>query len=183
MMKKIFPAIVLPLILALAVPSLGCGTKSSYQPTPYMEALNPAGGFRIDQVNDNSGYKFSGRGFDIKEAMTEAFMDELTKNGLANDGGLYAVNINILAYVPGNAFARWLLPGAGATKLYIEALILDQNYFQVAKIPVYRHIGAGGALTIGAHRYAFEDVARTLVRILKDPSKRVADKSNLTLGF
>ena len=178
-----FPAIVLPVILALAVLPAGCGTKSSYQPTPSVEALNPSGGFRIDQVNDNSGYKFSGRGFDIKEAMTEAFEAELAKEGLAADRGLYTININILAYVPGNAFARWLLPGAGATKLYVEALVLDRNYIQVANIPVYRHIGAGGVFTIGAHKYAFEDVAREIVSILKDPGKRRAGESSLTLGL
>ena len=182
---KIPAAYILTSALALLL-AAGCGTKSSYMPTPSLEALNPYGGFRVGQVNDSSGYKFP-RGhenaFDLEDAMTSALRAELTRQGLAADNGLYTINVNILAYVPGNAFARYLLPGAGATKLYVEALILDKNYIEAAKIPVYRHIGVGGAFTIGAHKYVFEDVAKEIATVLKDPTKRVAGKSNMTYGF
>ncbi|MCL2029052.1 MAG: DUF4410 domain-containing protein [Deltaproteobacteria bacterium] len=173
-------------LVLVAMVLAGCGTKSSYMPTPSMEALNPSAGFRIDQVNDSSGYVFPGGAqgaFDLRDAMSSALRAELTRQGLAADNGLYAVNVNILAYVPGNAFARYLLPGAGATKLYVEALILDRNYIEVAKIPVYRHIGAGGALTVGAHKYVFEDVAKEIASILKDPARMGAGKSRMTYGF
>ena len=181
-MKKLAALILAPaLALALAA---GCGTKSSYMPTPSME-LNPSGGFRVDQVNDSSGYKFphGGNAFDLKDAMASALRAELGRQGLAAEKGLYTINVNILAYVPGNAFARYLLPGAGATKLYVEALILDRHYIEVAKIPVYRHIGVGGAFTIGAHKYVFEDAAQEIVSILKNPAKRIPGKSNMTYGF
>ena len=181
-MKKYVSLLSVLVAMALA----GCGTKSSYLPTPSTQALNPSDGFRIDQVNDSSGYQFPGgsqNAFDLKDAMSSALRAELTRQGLAADRGLYAINVNILAYVPGNAFARYLLPGAGATKLYVEALILDRNYIEVARIPVYRHIGAGGVFTVGAHKYVFEDVAKEIASILKNPAKMPTGKSKMTYGF
>ena len=177
--RRIFSALALALLLA------GCGTKSSYRSPPGLEALNPSGGFSIGQVYDRSGYEFPdlANAFNLEETMASALWTALARQGLAAENGQYTIDVNILAYVPGNAFARWLLPGAGATKLEVEAVVFDRNYFQVARIPVYRHIGAGGALTVGAHKSAFGDVADRIVSILKDPAKQVDGKSSLTLVF
>ena len=163
------------LILATALAILaGCGTKSTYIQTPGAQAVNQADGFMAGQVNDLSGFEFDPKdkeAFSLKEAMAAALGDALTKQGLADGKGRYSVNVNILAYAPGSAFTRWLLPGAGATRLSVEALVMDSHDVQVAKIPIERHISAGGAYTAGAYKYIFEEVAQEIVTVIKNPAK------------
>jgi hypothetical protein len=165
----------LALVLALVILTAACGTKSTYIPTPGAQTLNQADGFKVGQVSDLSGFQFKAGdsdAFDLKDAMTSALRAAIAGQGLTGDG--YSVDVNILAYEPGSAFARWLMPGAGATKLTVEASIADKSGAQVAKIPVERHISAGGGFTIGADKYIFEDVAKAIVTVIKNPAKAPA---------
>jgi len=156
----------------LAVFMAGCGTKSTYIQTPGTQAVNQADGFKVGKVNDQSGFQFAPNdadAFNLADAMTAALGTALTNHGLTGAG--YSVDVNILAYSPGNAFARWLIPGAGATLLSVEALIVDKNGDQAAKIPVERHISAGGGFTIGAYKSIFGDVAQEIAAVIKNPPK------------
>jgi len=163
----------LVLLLAIICPFLaGCGTKSSYIAAPNAPVVNPADGFKVGQVEDLSGFQFNPNdkdAFSLKEAMSSALGSALARQGLMGEG--YSVNVNILAYAPGSAFARWLMPGAGATILSVEALILDKQGTQAAKIPVERHISAGGGFTVGAYKYIFEEVAQEIAALIKNPAK------------
>ena len=160
-------------VLFLALLTMGCGTKSTYILAPGAQAANTADGFKVGQVNDLSGFQFKPNdkdAFSLEEAMSAALGSALNKQGLTG-AGQYSVNVNILAYAPGSAFVRWLMPGAGATRLSVEALIADKNGVQTAKIPVERHISAGGGYTIGAYKYIFEDVAQEIAAVIKNPAK------------
>jgi len=146
----------------------GCGTKSSYVRMPGVKAVNYAEGFMVNQVEDLSNFQFSpgdSDAFSLKGVMKAELEAELSKQGLIGEG--YKVDVNILAYSPGNAFARWILPGFGATRLAAEALIKDKESVVLAKVPVDRHISAGGGFTIGAYRYIFEEVAKEIVAVIK----------------
>ena len=167
------------LLFILALPLVaGCGTKSTYIQTPGAQAINQSDGFIVGKVEDLSGFQFKPNdkdAFSLKEAMSAALSSALTKQGLTG-AGQYSVNVNILAYAPGSAFARWLMPGAGATQLSVEAFIVDKKSTQVAKIPVERHISAGGGFTIGAYKYIFEDVAQEIAAVIKNPAKASGGK-------
>ena len=159
-------------VMALSLLAAGCGTKSTYIVTPGTPAINQAEGFKVVQVEDTSNFQFKPDdkdAFSLKEAMSAALGNALAKQGLTGAG--YSVNVNILAYAPGNAFTRWIIPGAGATLLSVEALIADKKGTQVAKIPVERHISAGGGYTIGAYKYIFEEVAQEIAAVIKNPAK------------
>ncbi len=71
---------------------------------------------------------------------------------------------------PGNAFARWLLPGLGATKLSIECTLREGNQ-EVGTITVDREVAVGGGYTIGEWKEVFEDVAKNVVKELKKKLK------------
>jgi len=158
--------------LALALFATGCGTKSAYIVTAGAPAINQSDGFKVGQVDDLSEFQFKPNdkdAFSLKDAMAAALETALTKQELAGAG--YSVNVNILTYAPGNAFARWLMPGAGATRLSVEAMIIDKEGGVTAKIPVARHISAGGGYTVGAYRYIFEEVAQEIAEVIKNPTK------------
>ena len=104
--------------------------------------------------------------------MRASIQAELSKKGALGTPGKYVIAITLLKYEPGNAGLRWFIPGAGATKLAINAIVSDVDGKQIARIPVERSIAAGGGFTIGAWKYAFDEVAAELVLVLTDPSKR-----------
>ena len=99
------------------------------------------------------------------KAMQAALAAELEKSGLAGQG--YKLNVSISEYAPGNAFARWLMPGMGGTYLKTRTSILDGDDKTVAVIPVNRTVAAGGGFTIGAWRECFGEVATEIVKVLK----------------
>ena len=116
--------------------------------------------------------------FDIPEAMRSALQTALNSKGALGSPGKYTLHVDILKYEPDNAGLRWLLPGAGATRLGIVAVVVDKEGTKFARIPVDRMIAAGGGFTIGAWKYAFGEVATELVQVLKDSSKRKPPKES-----
>ena len=173
-MKKIS---VLVLAIVAAIIMTGCGTKSAFIQPPGAPPINSSDGFKVGNVEDLSGFQFKpddNDAFSLKEAMSAALDSALAKQGLTG-AGPYSVNVNILFYAPGNAFVRWLLPGAGSTLLSVEAFIVDEQSVQVAKIPVERHISAGGGFTIGAYKYIFKDVAEEISSVIKKSTKAKAE--------
>jgi hypothetical protein len=134
--------------------------------------------FSVGQVTDNSGFKFPEGETEtvvLTQAMAEALEKSLRAQGNLGDGQ-WIINVDITEYSPGNAFARWLLPGAGATVLGVVANIVDQNGLPAARIPIERSIGFGGAYTVGAWKYVFNEVAEAIVDLLIHPEKRVSPK-------
>ncbi|MDR2613252.1 MAG: DUF4410 domain-containing protein [Deltaproteobacteria bacterium] len=90
----------------------------------------------------------------------------------APDAGQWAVDVKLVKYAPGNAFHRWLLPGAGKTILGVVASVKDREGRVAATIPVERSIGFGGAFTVKAWSYVFDEVAEEIADYLADPEKR-----------
>lgn len=159
---------------------VGCSTKSSYTTLPGATYVEPTASFHVGEISDTSGYTFEPDdkdAFDLKDAMRSSLVAELQKNNVYSEVGKYFIDIAILNYAPGNAGLRWLLPGAGSTKLSVIATIFDENKKAQAKIPVERFIAAGGALTIGAWKYVFQEVAEEIVKVLTDTSKRKTPKT------
>jgi hypothetical protein len=104
--------------------------------------------------------------------MTEALRKALEAKGTCAGDGPYALDVELVKYAPGNAFAPWLPPGAGATVLNVVARITGADGQTVAEIPVERSSAAGGGYTIRAYKYVFEDVANEIAAYLTDTSKR-----------
>jgi hypothetical protein len=163
------------LTFCVAILISGCSTKVSYIPSKETPEIAAGSNFFVAEVVDKSGFKFppdEKDTLDLKESMYNALKDALVAKNIFNEvEKQYNINVDILEYQPGNAFSRWLLPGAGATKLSVMAIVLDQEGLEMAKIPVKRSIGFGGALTVGAWEYVFREVAEEIVKALIEPSK------------
>ncbi|MDR2301841.1 MAG: DUF4410 domain-containing protein [Deltaproteobacteria bacterium] len=155
-----------------------CSTKVSYVPLDGGARVEPSSHFSVGQVTDNSGFKFPEGETEtvvLTQAMAEALEKSLRATGNLGEGQ-WIINVDITQYAPGNAFARWLLPGAGATVLGVVANIVDQNGVAVARVPIVRSIGFGGAYTVGAWKYVFTEVSEAIVDVLIHPEKRVTAK-------
>jgi hypothetical protein len=178
------------LFLSLTILVGGCSTKGSYIPTSNAKEVAADSIFSIGEITDSSGFEFPADQKEVivlKDAMREALKKALAAKGALGEAAAeeeaeeakeveaavnYSLNVNIVSYAPGNAFARWLLPGAGATKLGVLASVLAQDGVLVAKMPVERSIGFGGAYTVGAWKHVFDEVATEIADYLTNPAKR-----------
>lgn len=160
-MYKSFVCTFLVLFLVLS----GCATKSSFEPANSSVKIPSTAKFKLGEIQDNSGFSASSEDIEPVKAMKDALLAELNKAGL--NGGDYIINVELTEYQPGNAFARWLLPGLGGTYLKTKTTIIDPESKILAIIPVNRTVAAGGAFTIGAWRECFQDVAIEIVKVLE----------------
>ena len=138
----------------------GCSTTSS------ISVINPDGineDFTISSISvkDSTNKLLD---IDIENLMRVAVERELSKHSMLNlnDNG-YVLKISIINYAKGNAFARWMLPGAGKTSLSVKADVFDEKEMLVANAEAERSVSAGGGYTIGAWEQVFDDVAEALV--------------------
>jgi hypothetical protein len=164
-------------IVLLTFGAVACSTKASYIHTPGAAHIDPSSKFSVGEIVDRTGFSFpadESDKFELNEAMSSALKKALENKTALGDETQYTINVVLVAYAPGNAFHRWLLPGLGETKLNVVASVVDLEGREIAKIPVERSIAAGGGYTIGAFKYVFDEVAMAIVDLLIDPSKRVS---------
>ena len=70
------------------------------------------------------------------------------------------VESDLMVYVLGSAFKRWLAPGAGKTQCTIKSRLLDKLTNQlVAETVAAKEIGAGGLYSVGAEEWILEEAA------------------------
>jgi len=163
-MKNLVMVVVAAAFLCLA----GCSAKTDLV-RPDGGAMLPANAqFEVAPAVDASGYVFEDKGdaFSLSEAMTTSLTQSLGDS--AQKGAPYVITTRIKEYAPGNAFARWVMPGAGTTKLSTETVITTADNIEVARIPVERSVGFGGAYTVGAWKHVFDDVAQLTVGVIKN---------------
>lgn len=127
----------------------------------------PASQFSIGNITNECGINPDEGDKDSSALMKEALEKALEASSLPKGLDGYSININIVEYSPGDAFKRWLWPGYGETKLVIIAMVKDKSNQDIGEIKVTRSISAGGAYTIGAWKYVFDDAANTVVEEVK----------------
>ncbi len=103
--------------------------------------------------------------FDPSAELKTQIEQHLAASGIVADGS--TVNVitlvpTIVDYEPGNAFQRWLAPGAGTTKLTVK-VDLEQGGESLGIIRARRTIEMGGIYTIGDWRSIFGPVAGDVV--------------------
>lgn len=138
----------------------GCSTTS------VIEVVNPDlldGEIAVANVivSNATGQTFD---VDIESMLTKGLLDELSSQSILDEtGGKFNLDVSIVQYEKGNAFARWMMPGMGATVLSVEASLKDSSGAIIAQSQATKSIGAGGGYTIGAWATVFKDISKTLV--------------------
>jgi hypothetical protein len=111
---------------------------------------------------------------DIERMLADALSQELREQDLlwtGQDGQRLLIKAQILEYSKGDAFKRWLAPGAGATVLTVSCDLLDGDQC-VGTAQAKRTVSAGGLYTVGAWRTVFNSVAKDLAEDLRSQLAR-----------
>jgi hypothetical protein len=129
----------------------------------------PGAKVSLDQVSNTSGHAFDVDAVALlRDAMTHALRVEGVYAEPGTPGQAFRLTLRISEYRPGNAFKRWLLPGYGSTVLAVTGELRDAKSGAVAaSINHERSVLWGGAYTIGAWKYIFDDVADDIAKDLK----------------
>ena len=152
------------LILVMGCGGLGLSMKDESGLLPKPGAL-----VELKDVTNATGQTFDG---DVEAmlrgAMRTALQDERLQWTNGSQPHRFGLDLRIVEYRPGNAFKRWLLPGYGSTVLGVEGILRDAQTGATAATFVHeRSVHFGGAYTIGAWSYVFDDVADDIAHGLK----------------
>ena len=141
----------------------GCGFSSqTVKPTAGV-VLKKDTHLSVAPVTNNTGQSFD---IDIQTLLKDSLTKSLQKESMFSESATAALNCNVNRYAKGNAFARWLVPGAGATKLGIGCEVREGDKV-LATAEAERSVLAGGGYTIGAWLTIFTKVANDLVGEIK----------------
>ena len=152
----------------------GCGAaehyvrfNEGYKPSPDTRVLV---GAIIDDAPDKTVRK-EVPNLDVVAELRTRLELELQSAGLAtsanSSGRQISIESRIVDYQPGNAFARWLMPGAGTTVLIVECK-LREGAREVGTARAMRTISIGGAYSIGQWKIIFKSVATDIACDLKE---------------
>lgn len=119
--------------------------------------------FIIKPVVNKTGKTFEE---DIPTILTSHLKDQFKAKSLTvvNDTDqpktVFFVESDLLVYVTGSAFKRWLAPGAGKTQCTLKSRLIDKISKQmVAEIVAAKEVGAGGLYSVGAEKSILKDAA------------------------
>jgi len=147
--------------------TIGCSSVSELKPVAGID-FPPVYSIGNVEVEDRTGkeYELEG-GANISVLMETAMYKALDDSGKREvKGSELSYEILIVDYQAGNAFARWLMPGAGKTILSVEGFVKDSTGTVLAATQASESVGAGGGYTIGAWKTVFDKVAKMLVKDL-----------------
>ena len=110
--------------------------------------------------------------------MRAALEEALAEHNIAWQGDTaadrFVLEVTVDDYEPGNAFARWILPGYGATIIHVSGRLTDISTGEIAgKLDYERGVYAGGAYSIGAWETIFGTIADDIATQL---SNRINNK-------
>lgn len=148
-------------LVTVALALTACSTSADIKYAGDRKGFDKGARFVVAETEDRSGFVFEDKSeaFPLDRAFAQALKEALSRQGLNGQKDAYTLKSEVVHYKPGNAFARWLMPGAGATELDTVTHVYDANGSEVATIPVSTMIAAGGGYTVGAYKTVFNDNA------------------------
>jgi hypothetical protein len=118
--------------------------------------------FIIKPIQNKTGKTFQ---TDIPSILAAHLKIQFEEKGLtvveetSNALDALTVESELLVYAEGNAFKRWLAPGAGKTQCTLKSKLINQSNILVAEIVVAKEVGAGGLYSVGADEWILREVA------------------------
>jgi hypothetical protein len=156
----------LALALILFVLAAGCAAPQTQIWKESGVSLKNYHTLEVPAVANDTGKTFEGN-FSVEEEFTESLRTRLGDQGfrLCKEGefgdGVLQVKTSMVAYEPGSAFKRWLLPGLGASRCTVKVALLDRKTGKVlSEFVETGNIGGGGLFSIGGDRAVLGMVAK-----------------------
>lgn len=154
--------VVFPLVILL----YGC---AGVQPKMWVDkaaSFRAYGVFEVAPVSNDTEKTFE---FDVAAALTEYLKSKLQEKGyrLSDDPAriddVLVIKSSLVAYKPGSAFARWVIPGAGTTLCIVRNSLIDKRTGRlIAEMVTARSVSAGGLFTVGADKWILEVTATAI---------------------
>jgi len=153
------------MIFAVAVTAL-CGCAAAGKPMVWKDPdaqISKNTPFEIRPVENKTGKNFEKNIASILTThLKEQFKEKSLKvvdNASSMPAG-YFVESDLLVYVEGSAFKRWLAPGAGKTQCTLKTRLIDKSTNKmVLEVVVAKEVGAGGLYSVGAENWILKDAA------------------------
>jgi hypothetical protein len=125
--------------------------------------------FEVLLVTNCTGTTFD---FDITEELRKQLNLQLQEQRLdwhsSSADKHLLLDVEILDYIKGNAFGRWISPGIGKTLLDVQCVITEsESGTNVGKVKALRTIDCGGLYSVGQWKVIFHTVAKDIVGELK----------------
>jgi hypothetical protein len=105
--------------------------------------------------------------FDVADKLTQNIKSKIRKKGyVVNDeteakDSVLIIKSSLVTYEPGNAFKRWLLPGAGKTRATVRTSLIDKMTGKsIGEIVIAEEVVAGGLFSVGANKWILKIVAK-----------------------
>jgi hypothetical protein len=143
-----------------------CGCAATGKPMTWKEEdiqFSKYKSFEIRPVENKTGQSFEE---DIPSKLTELLKAQFKEEGLnipneaSDPSEVLIVESDLMLYVLGSAFKRWLAPGAGKTQCTLKSRLLDKLTNQlVAETVAAKEVGAGGLYSVGAEEWILEEAA------------------------
>jgi Domain of unknown function (DUF4410) len=152
--------------LAVALITLAAAGCAAGKPVIWVDKGVSFSNYRavdVITVTNETGKTFD---FDVAQSLTDQIRSKLTEHGVpltqggnAVDGTL-VLKTRLTTYSPGNAAARWALPGAGTTECLVKGELLDgPTGARLGVLLSHRSISGGGLFSVGADKGILDVVA------------------------
>lgn len=166
MPQKLINSSLLPYLICFVFILSGCAAQTSGTGPGKALALSQSHKYKIEKIEISEAKKYE---VDVKELLSNSLDNALKDKDLLWDGSpntkYYAISLRIIEYEMGNAFKRWLLPTYGSTVLSVHTDIIDLEKNEIITFMEHKQtITAGGAYSIGAWKYVFNNVAKDIAK-------------------
>ena len=164
MLKLAEKSRLLPYLICFVIILSGCAAQTSGTGPGKTLALNQSYKYNIEKIEIYEAKKHE---VDIKKVLRNSLDKALSDKDLLWDGSpnkkYYAISMRIIEYEMGNAFKRWLLPTYGSTVLSVHTDVIDLEKNEIVTYMEHKQtIAAGGAYSIGAWKYIFNNVTKDI---------------------
>lgn len=166
-------SLILSCVIALGLLLSGCAATG--KPTIWKDKEASFTGYRqvkILPVVNETGKTFEQ---DVAALLTAQLKEKFQEKNLpiseaAQPGDdTLVVQSTMLVFVAGDAFKRWLMPGAGKTQCTVRTRLLAPGTDQVlAEIVAAKEVGAGGLYSAGADEWILKDAAEDIAQAVAD---------------
>ncbi len=143
----------------------GCGATDFQSKMPDSFALQQGQTIEFPPIENSTGKSLDPPADQIfNEYMTTLLQERKLLQTSPQQPATLILKTKLIEYEPGNAAARWVLPGLGTTVCTVHAELLDKSTGALkGRMQARQTVSFGGAYSIGADKYICKRAADDLI--------------------
>jgi hypothetical protein len=132
-----------------------------------VDSLAKYGAFEVVPVTNETGKTYD---FDVAGELTKYIKSQLKERGyvvgdnIVGEKSILIIKSSLIAFKPGSAFKRWLLPGVGKTHATVRISLIDKaSGTLVGEMVSTEVVSRGGLYSAGADHWILNTIAKGVV--------------------